>query len=60
MPTGGVDLGGRRIIKKFANGAYCVGMGSKLMKKHADGSFDLEKIQALTAASLATIKKLRS
>lgn len=60
MPTGGVDPSEENLKSWFNGGAYCVGMGSKLMKKHTDGSFDLEQIQALTSASLATIKRLRS
>ena len=59
MPTGGVSPDPDNLKAWFEAGAYCVGMGSKLMKKKADGSFDLEKIKLLTKESLMTIKTIR-
>jgi 2-dehydro-3-deoxyphosphogluconate aldolase/(4S)-4-hydroxy-2-oxoglutarate aldolase len=60
MPTGGVDPTEASLKSWFKGGAYCVGMGSKLMRQHADGSYDLEQIQALTEFSLSTIASLRT
>lgn len=59
MPTGGVSPDPDNLKQWIDAGAYCVGMGSKLMAKNADGSFDYEKIKNLTEGALATIKKLR-
>jgi 2-dehydro-3-deoxyphosphogluconate aldolase / (4S)-4-hydroxy-2-oxoglutarate aldolase len=52
MPTGGVSPDYDNLKKWFDAGAYCVGMGSQLMAKKSDGSFDLEKIEALTREAL--------
>ena len=43
----------------FDAGVTCVGMGSKLMAKHADGSFDYAKIEAQTRNALKIISSLR-
>jgi len=59
MPTGGVSPEPENLKKWFDAGAYCVGMGSKLMKKKTDGSYDLEGIEALTQESLAYIQTLK-
>ncbi len=59
MPTGGVSPDHDNLKKWFDAGAYCVGMGSKLMAKDADGNFDLIKIEALTKQVIEIIKKLR-
>jgi 2-dehydro-3-deoxyphosphogluconate aldolase/(4S)-4-hydroxy-2-oxoglutarate aldolase len=60
MPTGGVSPDYENLEKWFKAGAYCVGMGSKLMLKDANGQFDYDKIKQLTIESLATIQKLKS
>jgi 2-dehydro-3-deoxyphosphogluconate aldolase / (4S)-4-hydroxy-2-oxoglutarate aldolase len=59
MPTGGVSPDYDNLKKWFDAGAYCVGMGSQLMAKKSDGSFDLEKIEALTREALGHIQKIR-
>ncbi len=59
MPTGGVSPDYDNLKKWFDAGAYCVGMGSQLMAKKADGSFDLEKIEALTREALGHIQIIR-
>lgn len=59
MPTGGVSPDFDNLKKWFDAGAYCVGMGSQLMAKKADGSFDLEKIEALAREALGHIQKIR-
>jgi len=59
MPTGGVSPTEENLKGWFSAGAYCVGMGSKLMAKHDDGSFDYERIKELTESALSIIAKLR-
>ena len=48
MPTGGVSPTEENLKGWFDAGVTCVGMGSKLMAKHTDGSFDYAKIEQLT------------
>ncbi len=59
MPTGGVSPDRENLKGWFGAGAFCVGMGSKLMVKDSDGNYDLKAIEKLTIESLATIKELR-
>ena len=59
MPTGGVSPTEENLSGWFGAGAYCVGMGSKLLVKNDDGSFDYERIKELTQSALSTIAKLR-
>lgn len=60
MPTGGVAPTKENLSAWFAAGVTCVGMGSKLMAKDADGNFDLEKIESKTREALKIIQDLRS
>ena len=60
MPTGGVAPTRENLQGWFSAGAYCVGMGSKLMAKNEDGSFDYPKIEQLAKGALETIQDLRS
>ena len=60
MPTGGVSPDHDNLKSWFDAGAYCVGMGSKLMAKNSDGSFDFNKIEELTRQSLKSISEIRS
>ena len=59
MPTGGVSPDYDNLKKWFDAGAYCVGMGSKLMAKNEKGDFDLSKIEDLTRHALALIAKMK-
>ena len=59
MPTGGVSPTEENLKGWFDAGVTCVGMGSKLMAKHADGSFDYAKIEAQTRNVLEIISSLR-
>ncbi len=59
MPTGGVSTDPENLKAWFAAGAYCVGMGSKLMVKDETGMFDFEKIETHTKNTLALIKQIR-
>ena len=60
MPTGGVAPTKENLSAWFAAGVTCVGMGSKLMAKDAEGNFDLEKIESKTREALKIIQDLRS
>ena len=59
MPTGGVSPTEENLKGWFDAGVTCVGMGSKLMAKHADGSFDYAKIEVQTRNALEIISSLR-
>lgn len=60
MPTGGVSPTKENLTGWFNAGVTCVGMGSKLMSKTADGNFDYKKIEETTREALNIIKDLRS
>lgn len=59
MPTGGVSPDYDNLKKWFDAGAYCVGMGSKLMATNEQGNFDYDKIEQLTKEALGHIRKIR-
>lgn len=59
MPTGGVEPEEENLKKWFNAGVVCVGMGSKLMVKKEDGSFNLEGIRAKTREALTVISKYK-
>jgi 2-dehydro-3-deoxyphosphogluconate aldolase/(4S)-4-hydroxy-2-oxoglutarate aldolase len=59
MPTGGVSPERENLTKWFQAGALCVGMGSKLIAKNADGQYDLPRIEEMTRESLAMIREIR-
>lgn len=59
MPTGGVSPTEENLKGWFDAGVTCVGMGSKLMAKNEDGSFNYKKIEDHTRAALAIIASLR-
>ena len=59
MPTGGVSPTEENLKSWFEAGVYCVGMGSKLMAKQADGSFDYNKIEQQTKQTLMLISSFR-
>ncbi len=60
MPTGGVSPDFDNLKMWMDAGATCVGMGSKLMAKNAEGNFDLVKIEVLTRNALSHIQKIRN
>ena len=60
MPTGGVAPTEENLRAWLQAGAYCVGMGSKLMSKKENGDFDLVQIELKTQNALAIIQKVRS
>ena len=59
MPTGGVSPDYDNLKKWIDAGATCVGMGSKLMAKDAEGNFDFEKIEGLSKQALGFIADIR-
>lgn len=59
MPTGGVAPKKENLEGWFKAGVTCVGMGSKLIAKETNGSFDYDKIQAKTKEALDIIKGLK-
>ena len=59
MPTGGVSPTKENLEGWFNAGVTCVGMGSKLMVKDANGNFDYDKIESATKNALNIIKALR-
>ena len=60
MPTGGVSPTRENLEGWFNAGVTCVGMGSKLINKNADGNYDLIKITSDTKSALAIIKELKA
>ena len=59
MPTGGVSPTKENLEAWFKAGVTCVGMGSKLMSKKANGDFDYDGIEALVKQSIDIIKKVK-
>ncbi len=59
MPTGGVSPTRENLEGWFNAGVTCVGMGSKLIAKDADGNFDYAKIESMTKNALEIIKSLK-
>lgn len=60
MPTGGVAPDRDNLNSWFKAGVYCVGMGSQLMVKDAEGKFDFVAIEELTRSSLQIINQAKS
>ena len=60
MPTGGVAPTRENLEAWFDAGVTCVGMGSKLIAKNADGKYDYEKIERTTREALQIIEDIRS
>jgi len=59
MPTGGVSPTKESLSSWFEAGVTCVGMGSKLIKKDNQGSFNLQEIQDQVNQTLRIIRGLR-
>ena len=60
LPTGGVKPTEENLTEWFNAGAFCVGMGSQLMVKDADGNFDYKGIAQKTKEAISIIRKLRN
>jgi len=59
MPTGGVKPEKENLTQWFNAGVHCVGMGSQLMIKNTDGSFNYTAIEKATTDAITIIKKIR-
>lgn len=59
MPTGGVSPTQENLEAWFNAGVTCVGMGSKLIKKDAEGKFNYSEIESQVRKSLEIIQKLK-
>lgn len=60
MPTGGVAPTKENLEGWFKAGVTCVGMGSQLIAKNAEGNYNLAKIEVDTRNALAIINDLRA
>ena len=59
MPTGGVEPTEESLKKWLDAGVHCVGMGSKLFVKDANGNFDYIGLTGKVKDTLNTVRKLR-
>ncbi len=59
MPTGGVSPTKDSLEAWFNAGVTCVGMGSKLIAKTNEGTYDLAKIEADTKNAIKIIQSLK-
>ncbi|MEN8120979.1 MAG: bifunctional 4-hydroxy-2-oxoglutarate aldolase/2-dehydro-3-deoxy-phosphogluconate aldolase [Bacteroidota bacterium] len=59
MPTGGVKPTEDNLKEWFQAGAYCVGMGSQLMAKNADGTFNYKEIEEIYKKAFNSMNKYR-
>ncbi len=59
MPTGGVAPTQENLKAWFDAGVHCVGMGSKLFVKNADGEFDYQGLTKKVSDTLAIIRGLK-
>lgn len=60
MPTGGVSPDYDNLKAWFSAGVTCVGMGSKLIVKNKEGTYDYAHISSLVEQSLSMIQSIRS
>lgn len=59
MPTGGVSAEPENLKGWFDAGAYCVGMGSKLIVKNEEGNYDYKEIEKVTSGVIQFISSLK-
>jgi 2-dehydro-3-deoxyphosphogluconate aldolase/(4S)-4-hydroxy-2-oxoglutarate aldolase len=60
MPSGGVEPTEDNLREWFTSGAYCVGMGSKLITKDLLSAGDYSKLEERVRDTISLIKKIRS
>ncbi len=60
MPSGGVEPTEDNLREWFTSGAYCVGMGSKLITKDILSAGDYRKLEERVRETIGLIKKIRS
>jgi len=58
MASGGVSPEKDNLTQWFQSGAYCVGMGSKLIVKNNEKNYDYDKIFELTQKSIQIIQNI--
>ncbi len=59
MPTGGVEPTEENLKDWFKAGVHCVGMGSKLFVKNADGEIDYTALTSKVQETLRLIQRLK-
>lgn len=59
LPTGGVEPTEQNLSEWFNAGAFCVGMGSKLIVKKADNTIDYERVTEKTRLSIEIYQRLK-
>jgi 2-dehydro-3-deoxyphosphogluconate aldolase/(4S)-4-hydroxy-2-oxoglutarate aldolase len=59
LPTGGVKPTEENLTEWFNAGAFCVGMGSQLIVKKADNSFDFNGITEKTRLSIEIYQQIK-
>lgn len=59
MPTGGVTTERSNLEGWFKAGASCVGLGSQLFKKQADGSYDYQGITSTLTQVMTWVQELK-
>ena len=59
LPTGGVTPTAENLSEWFNAGAFCVGMGSQLIVKKTDNTYDYKSITEKTRLSIDIYKKLK-
>lgn len=60
MPTGGVSPTKENLTTWFEAGVHCVGIGSKLFIKNADGSYDYESVTKTVKKALTIVEKINT
>lgn len=60
MPTGGVSPTEENLKEWFDSGVHCVGIGSKIFTKRADGSFDYDAITEKLKTAIEVVQNLRA
>jgi len=60
MPSGGVEPTEDNLREWFTSGAYCVGMGSRLITKDILSAGDYRKLEERVRETIGLIKKIRS
>ncbi|MGO4910742.1 hypothetical protein [Leeuwenhoekiella sp. W20_SRS_FM14] len=60
MPTGGVIPTQENLKSWFDAGVTCVGLGSQLIGKSSDGSYDYKAIEAKVKDVITLLKTIRS
>ena len=59
MPTGGVSPTLENLTEWFGAGVHCVGIGSKIFTKKADGSYDYDQVTKVLKNAIKIVQDLR-